>query len=150
MNEFVYDKNTHSVVVYNVAYGGFRLSRACRKLLPNNLKPSACRIDNMPLLTATEVLGFKAAGDYNTNLKAALVPRDARRDVIISEYDGCETVTISETRFVCRMLNEHFARQCVMTKHEWKSIMERSENLKATDIQLTEIEDIGLAELFRK
>lgn len=124
-------KQTHAVVIYNGCYGGYGISDAARKLL--NIRDEYAepkQEDNPALLRAIETLGLKGASGECADLKAALVPRDALPDVRIHEYDGLESVWIDVGHYVKRTTEEHFVSHENMTRQQWQSIIERSNELK--------------------
>jgi hypothetical protein len=130
MKKFVYNNETHAVVIYNNCYGGYGISDAAKKLFRNIPDAGYPREDNPALLRVIEALGFKGASGEYASLKAALVPRDALPDVRIHEYDGLESVWIDVGHYVKRKTEEHFVSQDNMTRQQWQSIIERSKELK--------------------
>lgn len=86
---FVYNKETHAVVLLNDCYGGFSIS------IPGwNRTP--CQVDNIPLLEAIECVGsLEACAGHCADLICVLVPREALPYLDIDEYDGWEHININ-------------------------------------------------------
>lgn len=83
-------------VVYNVCYGGFRLSEKAEKLL-NELKGEEVDYYDLPrhdkdLVAVVEELGSEASGMF-ASIRVATINSDRYR---ISEYDGWEKVVTPE------------------------------------------------------
>lgn len=99
--KFVYNADTHAVVLYNTCYGGFGISERLKKELgPSSISSSRWslqQIDNKPLLAAMERIGSMGEASY-CSMRSLVVARNMIKYVQISEFQGKEEVCLTGCR----------------------------------------------------